>query len=152
MLYWLLSTSVREKGPLGCHCEPLSFCQVGVLATWHIRSKNDGFGLPSFVFNVTFLERMCMDYPPRDTIHLHRNNLLQPLERPSHDPATMRVIQVMRRVIHTDVPSSQYTVWHRSQPHSHVASPAGCLTVILTRLKRLVMAIIRMMAASPFSS
>jgi len=30
-----------------------------VLATWHIRSKNDGFGLPSFVFRVTFLERMC---------------------------------------------------------------------------------------------
>ena len=26
-LYWLLSTSVREKGPLGCHRQPLSICQ-----------------------------------------------------------------------------------------------------------------------------
>jgi len=30
-----------------------------VLATSHIRSKKDGFGLLSYVFRVTFLERMC---------------------------------------------------------------------------------------------
>jgi hypothetical protein len=29
-LYWLLGTSVREKGPLNCHCQPLSLCQVGL--------------------------------------------------------------------------------------------------------------------------
>ena len=34
----------------------------------------------------------------------------------------------------------------------HCCWPATCLTVTFTRLKRLVMAIMRMMAASPFSS
>src|SRR6266487_4030230 len=27
-LYWLLSTSVRERGSLGCHHQPLSLCQL----------------------------------------------------------------------------------------------------------------------------
>jgi hypothetical protein len=30
ILYWLLSTSVRERGPLGFHRHPLSLCQVGL--------------------------------------------------------------------------------------------------------------------------
>src|SRR5215831_10437221 len=29
-LYWLLGTSVRENGPLSCHCQPLSLGQVGL--------------------------------------------------------------------------------------------------------------------------